>query len=654
MCGIAGIIDFRGRPIERGVLEDFCLTLAHRGPDDRGTWVFESPGFSVGLSHTRLAIIDPTPEARQPMTDDSGHRAISYNGELYNYRELGRTLKTQPRTASDTEVVLRACLERGKDAVHSFMGMWALAFVDGSAREGHLSRDPLGIKPLYYIHDDGRLIFASELGAIRRVAGLQLEVDPQAIAIYLHLGFIPHPYTIYRRVRKLPPGHRLCFDASGPREPERYHVVRDAGCVHDVVGPLRETTYRQATELVHMLVSTAVDMQRVADVPLGAFLSGGLDSSIVTACLARVSGHRIKTFSIGYADQPRYDESSYARLVARHLETDHHEFPLTFRDVLSAIEPVLSHLGEPFGDSSLIPTALVSHYTREHVTVALSGDGGDELFGGYWRYQGHRYLKRFLQMPAPLRGLIGRMINALPSGRTTHRLNKLRQIRKLLKAAEAPDEMSRHLRWAEIVSLDTAASLLGSAQALEARERILKMYRDAPGQLRQGLGVPPGHSELMLPLGDPDPLSDVLLADLMIGLPADMLFKVDIASMMYGLEVRVPLLSQDLVELVSRLPIEYKLDGASGKRILRDAFRRELPEEVMNRPKMGFEVPVGEFLRTELRDTFKSLVTDDALSGFGLDSACVARIYDEHVRRHEDHSELLWSLFVLCHWGARQ
>jgi asparagine synthase (glutamine-hydrolysing) len=449
----------------------------------------------------------------------------------------------------------------------------------------------------------------------------------------LHLGFIPHPRTIYQGVWKLAPGHRLDFNAGGAGHPERYYDVPPSD------GPV--PPYDTACAQVRNAIRSAVQRQRVADVPLGAFLSGGLDSSIVVACLAEKSSQPIKTFSIGYADHPRYDETSYAQAVADHFRTEHHAFRLSFQDVLDTIEPMVAHLGEPFADSSLLPTSVVSRHTRQHVTVALSGDGGDELFGGYWRYLGHHYLKWYRRCPAILRkGVIERLLSKLPSARSTHVLDRLRQASKLLRG-DLPDAMDRHLAWSRFIDEPTAEMLLGVGRAGRASESLTERFHQAATNWE---------------LGRTDQIADlqkILLADLNLSLPGDMLHKVDTASMFHGLEVRVPLLASEVVQLVADLPVEYKLAGRNGKRILRDAFREVLPPAVISRRKMGFEVPIGEFLRRELREMYQDVVNERALRTFGISPAGAAALYGAHCRREADHTELLWSLLVLCGWGRQ-
>jgi len=463
MCGIAGIIDFRGRLIPEERLQQLNRQMGHRGPDDAGIWRFHSAGFTVGLAHTRLAVIDPSSDGHQPMTDATGRYAVSYNGELYNYQQLRRELSC--RTGSDTEVILQACAAWGPEALERLDAMWAMAFVDTVERAGHLSRDPFGIKPLYYAVHDDRLLFASELSTLRLIPGLPTEIDPDALAFYLMLGYIPHPLTIYSSVRKLPPGHRLRFGAKGPEEPERYYHL----------GPSSDPppAYPDAVAELRRRVEAAVATQRIADVPLGAFLSGGLDSAVVVACLAQAGTGPVKTFTIGYPEHPRYDETRYARMVAERFETEDCRIDVGFGDVLDVVEPMIRHLGEPLADSSLLPTALVSRHTRQKVTVALSGDGGDELFGGYWRYLGHQYLDRYHQIPQVVRRMfIEPLVRRVPSARSTRMYDRLRQVRKLL-AGDGLSPIDRHLAWARHMDQPLAEELLGTERA----ERTVRAMR---------------------------------------------------------------------------------------------------------------------------------------------------------------------------------
>ena len=665
MCGIAGVIDFRGRPTDRDALAASQQALAHRGPDDRGIQVFTADGMSAALVHTRLAVLDLSPAGHQPFTDPAGRYALTYNGEIYNFLDLRRELEGDYpfRTRCDTEVLLAAMARWGREGLHRLRGMWAFAFLDLHGRTGWLARDRFGVKPLYYAIEQGRdgrparLCFASEMRALMPLlpdSGRRLRIDRVALHAYLSLGFIPHPWSIYQQVRKLPPGHILPFDANGPQPVERYYRIRPGRPPAD---------YRDAQCRLRELIAEAVAVRRIADVPLGAFLSGGLDSSVIVAELARAGG-TVKTFSIGYAEHDAYDETHYARLVAERFATQHHVFRLTCREVIEAIPPLLDHIAEPFADASLIPTSLVSRCTRRHVTVALSGDGGDELFAGYWRYLGHAYLRRYRRLPSWLRRrLLEPILAAAPSARSTRWLNRLRQARKLLRASGG-DAFERHSAWARIGEADLADRLLNRAAAepsvpTDVASADGDPLQQASRECSPSRGFDPAVclraacNEIAPELTAPDELSPLLLADLAVSLPADMLHKVDLASMRYALEVRVPLLDPAVVEFAASLPIEWRLGPAragSQKRILRDAYRDLLPPEVLARRKMGFEVPVGEFLRNELRELYHETVRPDVLESLGIRPDVAASLYEEHASRREDRADILYALLVLCHW----
>ncbi|MBN1491578.1 MAG: asparagine synthase (glutamine-hydrolyzing) [Phycisphaerae bacterium] len=638
MCGIAGVIDYSGRPVEAQALAAARDALAHRGPDDSGLWRHEADGFFAALVHTRLAVLDPSPAGHQPFADPAGRYHITYNGEIYNFHDLQDELAGDYafRTQCDTETLLAALIRWGPEALGRFNGMWAFAFVDLAGRAGWLARDRFGIKPLYYATGHGGagasatwLAFASEMRALvplLRERGVSLEIDREALRLYLSLGFVQHPLTIFRGIRKLAPGHRLAFANGRIEPPERFYRIPAAS----------PPDYETAQVELRTRLAAAVGARRLSDVPLGAFLSGGLDSAVVVAELARHSGSRVKTFSIGYADQPQYDETRFARAVAERFGTEHHEFRLTPTDVLGAIDPLLEHMAEPFADSSLIPTSLVSYHTRQHVTVALSGDGGDELFAGYWRYRGHDYLRRYRRLPAPLRRwLIEPLLAAAPAAKSSGWLNRLRQARKLLRAG-SDDPFECHAAWSRLAEVGVVEDLCPEGGGIDLAERL----RDA------GRGLGPD-------AGQPDALSAILLADLAFSLPADMLAKVDTASMFHSLEVRVPMLDPAVVQFVAGLPIEYKRRGGQQKRILRDAYAGLLPPEVLRRRKMGFEVPIGEFMRRELREAYLDTVRDSTLRELGLTPSVASSLWQEHQSRRAERADVLYALFVLCRWRER-
>lgn len=635
MCGITGIIDFAQQPVERDALNAACAVMRHRGPDDSGVWLGQAGGRQIGLAAVRLAVQDPTPAGRQPMTRSEGRYVLVFNGEIYNFPQLRAELielGERFHSRCDTEVVLAACARWGTRALHRFNGMWALAFVDTQAGTGFLSRDRFGIKPLVYTPGGRRCCFASEMRALETLVENPGPIDDWALLHYLRFGYIADPATIYADLRRLPPGSYLPFDRDGLGEVTRYYQVPPLGAPGAADGPV---DYTAACSRVRELIFQAAADRRLADVPVGAFLSGGLDSSIVVAHLASCSTSPVKTFSIGYAEHGAYDETRYARLVADRFGTEHHEIKLTYREVLAALLPMIDHLGEPFADSSILPTALVSRFARRHVTVALSGDGGDELFGGYWRYLAQDAMTAYRRLPGWLRrGLIEPLLTRAPSSKASAWRNRTRQFRKLLRASGG-DAWGRHLAWSQILS-PQARSILGPV----AREMLT--------------GGDPVLDRMRAVAPEGDALNRILTFDLQYGLPGDMLHKVDLASMYHSLEVRVPLLDVAVVDAVAPLPACFKVHRGLGKRLLVDGHQSLLPEAILRRPKQGFEVPIGEFLRGPLRELFLDTVTRRAVEGVGLiDFDAVEGVYADHCAQRGEHADLLYALLVLCRWARR-
>lgn len=641
MCGICGIVRFDGEPIDPDRVRRAVGRLRHRGPDHAGVWS-DSRG-ATGLGAARLSVIDPSPHAHQPMTDPTGRFAVVFNGAIYNFRDLRTELEALGRTfhtLGDTEVVLQACAEWGTSALRRLDGMWALAFFDSQRSEGFAARDPAGIKPLYYSRDARRLLFASELAALSCLdaRGIDERIDSESVVSLLSLGYILGPGTIHASIRNLPPGHAMTWSQSGAMEPRPF--------VTEAAAPSTPDDYSVACAELRSRVGNAVCAQRVSDVPLGAFLSGGLDSSIVVKHLAEASGRTIDTFCVGYENVRAYDERAHARLVASRFGTRHHDVVLTERDVLAALPAVLDHLDEPFGDSSILPTALVSQFARRQVTVAMSGDGGDELFGGYWRYLGHAAMNAYRRLPRSFRFLIVEpLLGRMGVSRGGALRGRLRQVKKLLRA-DSDDPLSRHLAWSRILPPSSEDLFRSSSPGVPT----------ATTRLRERLRR---RAEELAHQGD-DWLAGILRFDMAVPLVDDMLRKVDRASMMHSLEVRVPLLDRRVVEFAMALPTRWKVSRGLRKRILVDAYRGHLPHEILDRPKQGFEVPIGEYLRGPLRGVFHDAVTPSTLTaihgagGPDIDAAVVARLVQEHASRTGDHADVLFALLSLCWWWRRR
>lgn len=634
MCGIAGTVRWDGRPVEAARLLRACESLRHRGPDDAGHWVGPASD-SIGFAAVRLAVLDPSPAGRQPLQDETCRYTLVYNGELYNFRELRRELALQGasfRTETDTEVVLAALARWGPNALRRFDGMWALAFYDALDGRGFLARDFFGIKPLLYSSGDSSLHFASEPDALTILGGFDTAVDETAVGQLLRYGYIAAPRTICRGARRLPPGSLLEFDRAARHPPRRYVDLFTSA------GESSTTDYTKAGKTIRRMLADSVARRRVSDVPVGALLSGGIDSAIVALHLAQSVGRPISTFCLGYDDAAAFDESTAARRTAKWLGTEHFEVRVSRKEVLEAIPKILDHLGEPVGDSSILPTAMISQFARQHVTVALSGDGSDELFGGYWRYTAHDAWRAYQQWPKWLRqGVLEPLARRAGSSRSSGTSNRLRQFRKLIRTSSA-DTLDRHWAWSRILSPD-AEGIFNDASVLSATDASVAQAAE--------------ECSAVGPSGDP--LNAILRLDVQLSLPSDMLQKVDLASMMHSLEVRIPFLDEQLVRFTSSLPSSWKVHRGLRKRILVDAYRGHLPHEILDRPKRGFEVPVGEYLRGSLRELFESVVTRSVVGEFGtLSFDGVQAVLNDHLARRGNHADVLWSLLSLCWWRRKR
>jgi asparagine synthase (glutamine-hydrolysing) len=620
MCGIAGVAG--SLRTDSATLRQMTDQLRHRGPDGEGSFWADD----VGLAMRRLAIIDLN-TGDQPIFNEDRSVCVVYNGEIYNFLELRAELEGRGHhfaTQGDTEVVVHAYEEFGVNCLERLWGMFALALWDSRRHLMLLARDRLGKKPLVYYADPlrGGLAFASELQALLAHPDVPREVEPSAIDDYLTYLYVPAPTTAYRDVRKLPPGHRLIWQ-SGRVTVEPYWQVR--------FGDKRSLTESQAVEEFGALLRDAVRRRLIADVPLGAFLSGGMDSSSVVAEMAELSSTPVKTFSIGFGERD-FDELRYARQVAQRYGTDHHEMVVEPR-ALDVLPTLVRHYGEPYGDSSAIPTYYVAEMTRRHVTVALNGDGGDELLAGYERHWAARVAARYDTIPRFVRhGLIRPLIPMLPEPR--QRRAFLRRAKRFMAAAHLP-VFDRYLHW-------VGAYTPGQKLALYTPEFVAQLNGNDSGRwLKEALAPEPYL----------DPVDAVLRADTLLYLPEDLLAKVDIASMANSLEARSPFLDHRLIEFCASLPSSLKLRGRTSKWLLRSLMRDRLPSDILTRPKMGFGVPVGEWLRGELRPLMEdTLFSSRALQRGYFRPEAVRSLVDEHLTRRADRTSHIWALLMLELW----
>jgi asparagine synthase (glutamine-hydrolysing) len=619
MCGIVGQATPAGGTPDAELLHRMCAALEHRGPDSRG--VHSDHG--VGLGIQRLRIID-LHTGDQPIFNEDGSVVVVLNGEIYNFRELRADLERRGHrfsTRSDTEVIVHLYEEHGVDCVEHLHGMFGLAVWDARRRRLLLARDRAGKKPLFYALRDGGISFASELTALMQDETIPRDVDLQALDLYLAYRYIPSPYSAYAAVRKLPAAHRLVLDEDGARV-ERYWKLdfgaRAQGSDEELVLALRE----------HLLAATRRRM--VADVPLGAFLSGGVDSAGVVAAMAEQSDRPVQTFSIGFED-PALDEREPARLVARHFGTDHHELVVE-PDAVEVIPRILRHHGEPFADATSIPTFYLAQMAREHVTVALNGDGGDEAFAGYRRYEANLAAARADRLPRRARrgaAAIARLVP--PDGR----LNSTRSRVRRLGATLAMEPLDRHLAY------------MTDLQGLDRRRIYSADFRAqlGPSAVRDVVAVP-WHASSAHGL-----LDRMLDVDSQTYLADDLLAKVDIATMACSLEGRSPLLDHELLQFAASLPPHLKIAGSERKVALRRALRGWVPDSILDAPKRGFQPPLARWFRGDLREYAREVLLDPTATRRGyFEEGAVARLLSEHAAGRADHSQGIWTLLIFELW----
>jgi asparagine synthase (glutamine-hydrolysing) len=632
MCGICGKIDLTGKAVPQALLRSMTESFAYRGPDDEG-FFFEGP---VGLGHRRLSIIDLSPSGRQPMSNEDQTLWLVFNGEIYDFAETRKELVARGHTLksrTDTETVLHLYEEEGVSCLKHLNGMFGFALWDARLQRLWLARDRLGKKPLVYYWDGKRLLFASEIKAILRDPEVPREIDFEALDLYLTLNYIPATWTIFKNIRKLLPGHYLLLE-KGKLSIQSYWDIPVNGGEPEVPSPSDPVQWNQCKERLRALLDASVRRRLIADVPLGAFLSGGIDSSIIVALMARHSSRPVKTFSIGYKDLPSFDETRYAREVATFNSTEHYEFKLGYKDILDAFPKVLDNLDEPFADSSAVPTYIVSRETKRHVTVALSGDGGDELFAGYRMYLGEYWAKHYARIPGVLREkVIAPFIQSLPDARDKPSLELIRRAKKFLRGMSLSFP-ERFCGWREIFPFSMRRKLL-------RRPPDRNFYLDL---IRQAVEEKKG-------LFPEDGINLMLYLDVKGLLPGDMLTKVDRMSMANSLEVRVPFLDYTLVQYVFGLKGSTKLGAWRGKHILLETFKDLLPPLLHNRPKWGFEMPIGAWLRKELKFLIDEYLHKDRVERQGIfDPRIIRDMVANHMSGRQDTSWQLWNLIVFEHW----
>ncbi|EIC22555.1 asparagine synthase (glutamine-hydrolyzing) [Thiorhodovibrio frisius] len=635
MCGITGY--WHPDRCDAAIAERMSVAIQARGPDSRGVWCDHKAG--LALAHRRLAVLDLSPAGHQPMVSPCKRYALTYNGEIYNNLDIRRELECVGgyfdwRGHSDTETLLAALRHWGVPvALERLNGMFAFALWDARERLLYLARDRMGEKPLYYGHYGKAFLFGSELKALRAYSGWQGMIDRDALTLYLRHNYVPTPWSIYRGIAKLPPAHYVVIREGGrsigkPRCYWSLATVAEAGTV--------EAGAAELTDELDALLTDAVKRRMASDVPLGAFLSGGYDSTMVTALMQAQSQRPVRTFSIGF-HEAAYDESRHAKKVAAHLGTDHTELLVSPEQALAVVPKLPFIYDEPFADSSQIPTFLVSQLARRHVTVALSGDGGDELFCGYNRYVLGYQVWRFLQLlPNPLRRAIAAMFRRAPG----HALDSLQRL--LPRRLRVPQLADRLPKLADVLAHRNGPSFYrGLVSHAKQPDQIVIGAREPEGILARAGGFP----QLA------DPREWMMLMDSVTYLPDDILTKVDRASMAVSLEARVPLLDHRVVEFALRLPIGYKFRKGQGKWLLRQVLDRYVPRPLMNRPKMGFGVPIEHWLRGPLRGWAEDLLNETRLRNDGfLDPQPIREMWREHqsgARRWHYH---LWDVLMFQAW----
>lgn len=641
MCGITGFLELKGFAEESAaaVVTRMANAVRHRGPDDDGAWL--DAGRGVALGHRRLSIVDLSPAGHQPMASASGRFVMVFNGEIYNHEELRAALERPPawRGHSDTESLLAGFEELGiEETFRRAVGMFGVAVWDREESRLTLVRDRLGEKPLYYGWQGTALLFGSQLQSLEQHPSFGAEVDQAALAAYLKLGYVPAPHSIYKGIRKLPPGTSVTFQAGAKTDPEpvAYWSLVEAAA-RGAAAPFTGSDAEALGELERLL-TCAVRGQLMSDVPLGAFLSGGVDSSTIVALMQRLGSEPVKTFTIGFAESG-FDESQAARDVARHLGTHHSELLVTPAEAQAVIPRLASIYGEPFGDSSAIPTTIVSGLARRDVTVSLSGDGGDELFAGYGRY--HRTSQvwsRAASLPSAARRATTVALRTLPA-------HAIQEVLMRFEVGQFPHLFSERVRGLQAV--------FGSDDVESLYDVRVSNWPD-PTAVLQSRAAPARSFAAANPVARANPMERMMGFDTLAYLPDDVLVKVDRAAMSHSLETRVPLLDHRVVEFAWSLPHRFKVRDGEAKWLLKQLLYKLVPRELVDRPKQGFGVPIHEWLRGPLRGWAEDLLSAEALEGSGpFRAGPVRELWLQHCSGKADWQYRLWPVLMYQQWATR-
>lgn len=625
MCGIAGIVAFNEQtPNGFHSIRQAASCLAKRGPDSEGFFTDEH----VALAHRRLSVIDTSNAATQPLTDPSGRYVIIFNGEFFNYQEHRERLKSEGvvfNSESDTEVLLQLFIRHKEKCLDFVNGFFAFCIYDKAEKTIFMARDRMGIKPLLYAIDENRLCFASEMKALLPM-GIVKDLDEVSLHQYLQFNYIPEPWSIYKQVKKLQPGHYMFFnihESENILEKKYYEIVRRE--------QEKKYDYESAKKELRRILDDAVEKRLISDVPLGCFLSGGIDSSVITA-LAASKVKNLNTFSIGYKDEPFFDETHFALEVAKMHGTNHHVFKLTNDELYENLDEILDYVDEPFADSAMIPGYIVSKYTRKEVTVALSGDGADEMFAGYQKHKAEWMVRnKMLMKPAVL--LLASLFPGGKGSREGAWQNKIRQLHRLAGGIKL-SRAERYIRWCSVMDEKEVEVMYSRADRKEYERRKKLLSNDIDGKS----------------------MNDILLSDMKLVLRGDMLRKVDMMSMANSLEVRTPFLDYHVVDFAFSLPENYKITSAMQKKILKETFKDELPELIFQRGKKGFEVPLLKWFQTHLKSRIEDLwLNDKFIKEQGMfNPGSIATLRQQLFDKPQGETEArVWALIVFQNWWLK-